>query len=124
MKYLDKSFSVSMSNVSQDEWDRIFKGAKSESAPPVEVVPEPTPVPEDYSQRQCAACLEKGQLELVADGLLQCGICQARFPLGIEQAKKVTGDAACPNCDGTGRLRTTFTVFGCGECGGTGARKP
>lgn len=122
MKYLDKSFSVSMSNVSQDEWDRIFKGTPTATPAPVEA--PPAAPAEDYSQRQCAACLERGQLELVADGLLQCGICQARFPLGIEQAKKVTGDAACPNCDGTGRLRTTFTVFGCGECGGTGARKP
>lgn len=122
MKYLDKSFSVSMSNVSQEEWDRIFKGTTTFTPAPVEAPPA-TPA-EDYSQRQCAACLERGQLEEVADGLLQCGICLARFPLGVEQAQKVTGEGRCVNCDGTGRLRTTFTVFACGECGGTGARKP
>ena len=124
MKYLDKSFSVSMSNVSQEEWDRIFKGTKSAT---VGDETQPTPAAstqEDYSQRQCAACRERGQLEEVADGLLQCGICLARFPLGVEQAQKVTGEGRCVNCDGTGRLRTTFTVFACGECGGTGARKP
>lgn len=114
MKYHDKSFSVSMgSDKYAENFDRVFGKKKEEAAPVV-----------DLSERQCAACLEKGSLEQVADGLLQCGICQARFPIGIEQAQKVTGPGACPNCDGTGRLRTTFTVFGCGECGATGARKP
>jgi ribosomal protein L37AE/L43A len=135
MKYLDKSFSVSMSNVSQDTWDRIFS-KKDETHTPIpeagettvtvggtEDAPAVAPEP-DFSDRQCAACLERGQMELVAEGLLQCGICLARFPLGVEQAQKVTGESACINCSGTGRLRTTFTVFACGECGGTGARKP
>lgn len=131
MKYLDKSFSVSMSNVSQEEWDRIFRkpttSVSGDVAPATSpdgelgVVTSPAP---DFSARQCAACLETGQLEQIADGLLQCGVCLARFPIGVEQAQRVTGDARCTNCDGTGRLRTTFTVFACGACGGTGARNP
>lgn len=123
MKYHDKSFSVSMGGGNYaDNWDRIFKGKQTTTETPTEEAP--TPPPEDYSQRQCAACLEKGQMEETAPGLLQCGICLARFPLGVEAATKFTGDAACPNCGGTGRLRTSYTLFACGGCGGTGARKP
>ena len=129
MNYTHKSFSVSVS-MSQEAWDRIFKPkeiattASDDLTPSESPAEAPTRAPADYSQRQCAACLERGSLEEVNDGLLQCGICLARFPIGIEEARKVTGDAACPRCDGTGRLRTTFTAFACGECGGTGARKP
>lgn len=117
MKYTDKSFSVSMGNISQERWDSIF-GKKSPAEAPA------APPAEDYSQRQCAACLERGQLQETAPGLLQCGICLARFPLGVEAATKVTGEGACANCGGTGRLRTSFTLFACGACGGTGARQP
>jgi ribosomal protein L37AE/L43A len=137
MNYMQKSFSVSVS-MSQEAWDRIFK-PKAEDAtaptvttsgdlPPGESADGSTgdvtaPAP-DYSGHQCASCLERGSMDEAAPGLLQCGICLARFPIGVEQARRVTGDAACPRCDGTGRLRTTFTAFACGECGGTGARKP
>lgn len=128
MKYTHKSFSVSMGGGNYaDNWDRIFKGTTSTTA---EAPAAPEGAAEDYSQRQCAACLERGHIGPMAQdgedvpGLLQCGLCLARFPLGIEQAQKVTGEAACPNCDGTGHLRTTYTVFACAACGGTGARQP
>lgn len=126
VKYHDRSFSVSVGGKSYaDNWDRIFKGEQS-STP----VPATTPPAENLGQRQCAACLERGSIGPMMEngvevpGLLQCGICLARFPVGVEQAQKVTGPGACINCDGTGRLRTTFTVFACGACGGTGAQKP
>ncbi len=124
MKYHDKSFSVSMGGGNYaDNWDRIF----GKKAPAVAADAAPG---EDYSQRQCAACLEVGNIAPMMDsgepvpGMLQCGICLARFPIGVEAAARVTGDAACINCGGTGRLRTSFTLFACGACGGTGARQP
>lgn len=131
MKYTDKSFSVSMGNISQERWDSIF-GKKDAPEAPADAVAHPVSVPEparepepapDYSDLQCASCLERGQMMEAAPGLLQCGICLARFPLGLEQAQKFTGDRACINCGGTGRLRTTFTLFACGACGGTGSRQ-
>lgn len=122
MKYSHKSFSVAMGGGNYaDNWDRIF-GKKAPEAP--------VGTSEDYSQRQCAACLERGSIApMVEDGqdvpgMLQCGICMARFPVGVEAARKVQGPGACTSCDGTGRLRTSFTLFACGACGGTGARQP
>lgn len=120
MKYTHKSFSVPLS-ISQERWDEIF-GKKTPAGADA--------VSEDYSQRQCASCLERGHVAPMTEdgeavpGLLQCGLCLARFPTGLEQAQKVTGAATCPNCDGTGRLRTAWTVFACAACGGTGARQP
>ena len=130
MKYLDKSFSVSMSNVSQETWDRIFKGtATSTTVPEAGAPPAEGEATASYADRQCAACLERGHLSpMVQDGeevpgMLQCGICSARFALGVEVAAKFHGDAACTQCDGTGHLRSSFVVFGCATCGGTGARQ-
>jgi hypothetical protein len=121
MKYHDKSFSVSMgSDAYRENFDRIFR----------QKAPAEAPAAEDYSQRQCTACLTTGTLAPMqvdgeaVPGLLQCGACAAREPVGLEAAAKFKGDAACTNCGGTGRLRTSFTLFACGACGGTGARLP
>jgi DnaJ-class molecular chaperone len=116
MKYHDKSFSVSLSSDAyRDNYDRVFRR-------------QPTaPVGEE---QQCTACLATGTLAPMeidgeaVPGLLQCGTCAARVPVGVERAAKFHGEAACVNCGGTGRLRTNFTLFACGECGGTGARQP
>lgn len=124
MNYQNKSFSVSIS-MSQDAWDRIFGKKENATTTAGEVVPDapaPEPVLEDLSERQCAACLERGGLAWVDAGLIQCSTCLARFPQGVEANMKVSADKACSNCGGTGRLRSSFTVFACGACGGTGAR--
>lgn len=126
MNYQNKSFSVSIS-MSQESWDRIFGKKENATTTAGEVVPDapapaPEPVLEDLSERQCAACLERGGLYWVDAGLIQCSTCLARFPQGVEQNMKVPADKACSNCGGTGRLRSSFTVFACGACGGTGAR--
>lgn len=120
MNYQNKSFSVSMGNVSQDNWDRIF-GKKGEEAPPEEPTTEEQPLP-DLSERQCAACLRRNGLQWLDSGLIECGYCMARFPQVEEKHLLVKGEDACTSCEGTGRLRTQFNAFACGKCGGSGSR--
>ena len=142
MKYGDKSFSVAL-DISQERWDATFgkKSTASTSGTAADVLPAgegavsleqaapPAEAAPDYSQRQCAACLERGHVApMMQDGedvpgMLQCGVCLARFPLGVEVVAKFHGEAACTQCDGTGHLRTAYVVFGCATCGGTGARQ-
>lgn len=121
MNYQNKSFSVSV-NMSQDAWDRIF-GKKAAAADTVAEAPA-TPAGElpDLSARQCASCLERNALMWVDAGLIQCAICLARFPQGVEEARKVPPEQACESCGGTGKLRTSLIAFSCAACGGTGSK--
>lgn len=138
MNYTKKSFSVVMGgDAYRDNFDRIFRSktddAEQQPAPVSDSgapgLPPAEPVSDsgteelpDLSERQCASCLERNALVWIDRGLIQCAICLSRFPQGVEQNMKVPPEKACPACGGTGRLRTSFAVFGCSTCGGTGAK--
>ena len=120
MNYQNKSFSVMMGNVSQDNWDRIF-GKKKDPEEQPEPTTEESPLP-DLSERQCAACLRRSGLQWLDSGLIECGYCMTRFPQVREEHLLVKGEDACTSCEGTGKLRTQFNAFACGKCGGTGSK--